>query len=191
MYKQCRTEQSANRQRELEQGLLEVMTQVHYDQITVSDLCVRMGIPRKSFYRYFSSKEGALHALIDHALLDFEGFPTPDGSLAADMGLRGMERLFSYWQKHCKLLDALEHSTLSGVLIERSIAHALEESIFPNRYLTEEELLLQRHITSFAVTGLMSMVVQWHHAGYAQSPLQMAQIALRLVSKPLFPQITP
>ena len=78
MYKQCRTEQSSNRQRILEQGLLDAMIQQHYDSISVSDLCSRMGIPRKSFYRYFSGKEGALHALIDHALLDYENYPYDD-----------------------------------------------------------------------------------------------------------------
>ena len=74
MYKQCRTEQSAARQRALEQGLMETMMNCHYDEITVSDLCEYMQIPRKSFYRYFSNKEGALHALIDHALMDFDSF---------------------------------------------------------------------------------------------------------------------
>ena len=63
MYKLCRTEQSAQRQRQLEQGLLLAMKTKRYEEITISDLCDQMGIPRKSFYRYFSSKDGALHAL--------------------------------------------------------------------------------------------------------------------------------
>ena len=39
MYKLCKTEQSANRQRQLEQGLLSMMAETQYDQISVSDLC--------------------------------------------------------------------------------------------------------------------------------------------------------
>ena len=65
MYKLCKTEQSALRQRELEEGLLKTMSVHHYDDISVSDLCQQMDIPRKSFYRYFSSKDGALFALIE------------------------------------------------------------------------------------------------------------------------------
>ena len=72
MYKLCKTEQSAQRQRQLEEGLLAAMKTKRYEEITISDLCEQMDIPRKSFYRYFSSKDGALHALIDHTLLDFE-----------------------------------------------------------------------------------------------------------------------
>ena len=72
MYKACKTEQSAARQRELEQGLLAAMISHPFDEISISDLCTQIGIPRKSFYRYFSSKEGALHALLDHTLMEME-----------------------------------------------------------------------------------------------------------------------
>ena len=74
MYKLCKTEQSAQRQRMLEQGLLKAMLTQHFDEISVSDLCDEIGIPRKSFYRYFSGKDGALYALIDHTLLTYDGF---------------------------------------------------------------------------------------------------------------------
>ncbi len=37
---------------------------------TIMELCSWLDIPRKAFYRYFSSKEGALYALIDHTLMD-------------------------------------------------------------------------------------------------------------------------
>ena len=45
MYKQCRTEQSAARQRQLEQGLLQVMLKRQYEEISVSDLCAEIGVP--------------------------------------------------------------------------------------------------------------------------------------------------
>lgn len=191
MYKQCRTEQSASRQRILEQGLLKEMSQRHYDEISVSDLCARLEIPRKSFYRYFSSKDGALHALIDHALMDFQGFPTPAKGMDEAEGLRDMEMVFSYWRNHSQLLDALERSGLSGVLIERAINHALQEDVIPSRYLPDSERVIQEQVTSFAVCGLMSMVVRWHHEGFVQSVQEMGRISVRLVSQPLFPTIAP
>ena len=189
MYKQCRTEQSSNRQRILEQGLLDAMIQQHYDSISVSDLCSRMGIPRKSFYRYFSGKEGALHALIDHALLDYENYPADGTGWEGRTVQQEMERTFSYW-KHCsRLLDALEKSGLSGVLIERAINHSILESSIPVRILPNDNRQMRERVTGFAVCGLMAMVVHWHHGGYVESPEQMAQIAMRLVPKPLFTEI--
>ncbi len=189
MYKQCRTEQSAQRQRQLEQGLLAAMAVRHYDEISVSDLCSQMAIPRKSFYRYFSSKEGALHALIDHALMDYESFAGPE-HLEGDRTLPlDMERLFTYWKHNKQLLDVLARSGLSGVLIQRAIAFSVSEGTLPRRFLPEEAKNLVEHITMFAVCGLMSMVIQWHHDGFPQSPKQMAQLATRMLSKPLFPGV--
>lgn len=188
MYKQCRTEQSAARQRELIGGLLEAMTQQHYDEITVSSLCERMQIPRKSFYRYFSSKEGALNALIDYALLDFESFTqrNPKGN---DSVQEEMERMFAYWVHQRRLLDALEKSSLSGVLVNRAIGHSTLEVIGGRRFLSAEEQQARGYIMLFVVSGFLSMVIQWHHEGYPQSVQQMAQIAIRLVSQPLAPNL--
>ena len=184
MYKQCRTEQSAARQRELLEGLLDAMGQQHYDEITVSALCERMGIPRKSFYRYFSSKEGALHALIDHALLDFESF-TAERIRSGGSMQEEVERIFAYWFHKKKLLDALARSGLSGVLVDRAIGHSIFETTRDRRFLPPEEQQAQAYITLFFVSGMMSMVIQWHHEGYPQTVQQMASIAIRLVSRPM------
>lgn len=189
MYKQCRTEQSAARQRELLDGLLEAMCQQHYDEITVSALCEQLQIPRKSFYRYFSSKEGALHALIDHALMDSESFDEKRLSAGADDVRQEMERVFSYWLHKKKLLDALERSGLSGVLVQRAIGHSIFETNRGRRYLPPEEQSAQEYIMLFQVSGLMSMVIQWHHDGYPQTVQQMAQIAIRLVSRSAGPNL--
>ena len=45
MYKICQSEQSAKRQKELEQGLLQLMLRHNYEDISVSDLCEHMNIP--------------------------------------------------------------------------------------------------------------------------------------------------
>ena len=182
LYKQCRTEQSAARQRQLLEGMLEAMLQQQYDEITVSSLCEKMEIPRKSFYRYFSSKEGALNALIDQTLLDYEVFTAsfPENSVQEELS-----NLFVYWHHQKILLDALQKSGLSGVLVTRAIDHSLMESIGSKRSLTAEEQDAREYMTLFGVSGFLSMVIQWHHNGYRQTVQQMVQIALRLMSNPL------
>lgn len=188
MYKLCKTEQSANRQRELEQGLMEAMLNHHYEQISVSDLCDRMDIPRKAFYRYFSGKDGALHALIDHTLMDFENSQWDRFWAGSRPYHQELERFFEFWIVKKPLLDALQRSDLSGVLIERTINQALSEVGISGAYSSRNEPDLNVHSTMFCVTGLMSMVVSWHHSGYPYTPRQMAQIAFRLVTEPLFRQ---
>ena len=186
MYKLCKTEQSAQRQRELERGLLAAMSSRQYEEISISDLCEHMGIPRKSFYRYFSSKDGALHALIDHTLLDYETFPTVRKNEEKRTAQTDLERFFRFWQEQKPLLDALERSGISGVLVTRSIDHALSDVGTPSRFLPQSEKEVRKQAVSFGVCGLMSMVLSWHHDGYPLPADRMAEMAVQLLTKPLF-----
>ena len=188
MYKLCKTEQSARRQRELEQGLLAAMENHYYEEISVSDLCDQLQIPRKSFYRYFSNKEGALHALIDHSLLEFESF-LPDGY---DSGNRSsqmdLERFFRFWKEKHLLLDALSRSGISGTLVIRAVDHAMSDVGVPSRFLLQDQQQTRRYATMFGVCGLMSLVLNWHAEGFAVPESEMAAIATELMTRPLFAQ---
>ena len=186
MYKMCKTEQSARRQRELEEGLLRAMSIHHYDEISVSELCEQMDIPRKSFYRYFSGKDGALHALIDHTLLEFESFPYYMKISEKRTSEKDLERFFRFWKDQKPLLDALERSGISGVLVTRAIDHALSDAGYITRFQHQDERTIREHVTVFGVCGLMSMVLNWHHTGYQMPSREMAVIAVQLLTKPLF-----
>lgn len=105
MYKQCVREQASRRQRTLEQGLLEAMLRQDYEEISVSGLCESMGVPRKSFYRYFDCKDGALYALIDHALVDFGDDFLSKGWSKNTAFLTVAERICDYWMERKQLQD--------------------------------------------------------------------------------------
>lgn len=181
MYKLCKTEQSAQRQRQLEQGLLAAMLEKRYEDITVSELCDSMQIPRKAFYRYFTSKEGALFALLDHSMLDFYA----NGPRASDGGALGdLESFFLFWYNHRNLLEALERSHLGGMIIERATLLAQREKLMPRRILNWSEDL-QGAAMSFSVSGLMAMVFHWHQQGYKTSPEEITRVAIAMLTSPL------
>lgn len=72
MYKLCKIEESANRQRKIENVLIDMMQKQDFSKIKVNELCKRADIPRKTFYAYFDSKEDVLNALIEHTIYDME-----------------------------------------------------------------------------------------------------------------------
>ena len=184
MYKLCKTEQSAQRQRLLERELLQVMKAKRFEEISVSDLCDHIGIPRKSFYRYFSSKDGALFALLDHTLLEF--YEEENGTMGKRSGtaIGDLDRFFLFWYERRDLLEALLRSGLSGLLVERATALAEKEQLMPG-YIRKWTANVQTMALSFAVCGLISMVFQWHIGGYQLTPAEMAQIATAMLTKPL------
>ena len=168
MYKICKTEQSAARQRELELGLLALMSEKRYEEISVSDLCERLGIPRKAFYRYFSCKEGALQALMDHTLMEY------DTMVADRLDLVGF---FQFWYQQRPLLDVIERNNLFNLFISRII----ESAILEEHISTKEKTLKM----NFILTGLMSIVLSWHRTGFQASALEIAKTARSLLTNPL------
>lgn len=185
MYKQCQRDDSTARQRQLEQGLLQMMLKTHYDEISVSNLCETLQIPRKSFYRYFSSKDGALYALIDHTLMEYEVETTRPEFEDYRKPLQYMIEVFDYWMSCKPLLDALQKSGLSGLLVQRALEYAREMDTLP-AFMQITDRRLREYGTMFTVCGLMTMIVQWHHDGFSKSVEEMARLSMELFSKPLF-----
>lgn len=174
MYKYCATEESARRQRQLETCLQELMLTENYGQITISNICDRAGISRKSFYRYFSSKEGCLYALLDHAIFDGASYYIPDPTGIQSTRL-AYERFFSYWKAKAQLLEALDKNTLSLLLAERMIAYTVqEEQEFRYLFRTQQDESSERSI--FYISGIAGLILTWHRSGFSKSPAQMAAI---------------
>ena len=120
MYRKCSTEVSVQNQRKVTAGLLKLMQETAYEEITVSSLCQCAGITRRIFYHLFSNKTDALYALIDNVLLGIEGYR---------MDLSDETLRFSlYWREQETFFDALYRNGLSNMLLERMITSVLDEA---------------------------------------------------------------
>lgn len=179
MYKHCNTEESARRQRQLEQCLLELMVDSPYCGITIGQICQRAGVSRKSFYRYFDSKDGCLHALLDHVIMDSFAYYLPEADCDyADLTF--CTRVFEYWQLHTALLDALERDGLSLQIPQRMIHYILTEEREYGRYMGIPANHTLEHI-AYNVSGLMGLVLTWHHTRYQKTAAQMGEVLYQLM----------
>jgi len=159
MYKICKTERSLERQKLFQTILLRMMEKQKYQDITVTSLCKEMEIPRKTFYRYYDTLEDVLYAIIDSALT--EGFLYLE--IKADL-----IGFFTYWRKQKYLLDVLEKSGLSSLLVNR-IYNRLNENISKENF-SNEKLRYSGYIAA-----IMTMLLTWHHSGMKQSVEEMSQ----------------
>ena len=176
MYKHCNTEESAQRQRQLEQCLLDLLTDTSYASITIGQICEQADISRKSFYRYFDSKDGCLHALLDHTIMDASTYYLAD---AADDALAFCIHIFEFWQRQTPLLDALERDGQSLQLLQRMIRYILEEEPDYARYVGIPHHSVMEHV-AFIVSGVMGLVLTWHHVGYQKTAEQMGELLYQM-----------
>ena len=181
MYKHCNTEDSARRQRQLEQCLLELMAEVPYSAITIGQICERCGISRKSFYRYFDSKDGCLHALLDHTFIEGATYYTPEAD-TEQFDIVLCNRIFEYWQKQTPLLDALEKNCQSLQIPQRLIRYILTEEPEYARYMGIAPSDMMEHVV-FTVSGVMGLVLAWHHEGYQKTAAQMGELLYHMIQR--------
>ena len=102
MAKICTNEKTAARQRWIENGLLELMQERKFEDITATDLCGHLDLSRRSFYRYFSDLEDVLDALLNCL---FQEMVIADSSLS----IPEMEKVYAFWLLHKDVLSALAH----------------------------------------------------------------------------------
>ncbi len=188
MYKMCKTEKSANRQRLIEQALLELMKREPYDAITITRLCDELKMPRKAFYRYFDSKETALRALIEHTLAEFHGERPDRGSLRSLH--KELEAFFVFWQDRRELLTVLDRNGLIGTVLQASVNFPVDNMVSLKRLLPDEESDDMRvMIFKFAIGGLVSIMLEWYREGFGSAVTDIARRAVRILSKPPFPNL--
>lgn len=178
MYKTCHTEESSRRQRELEAGLLKAMKKLPYEKITLTELCSQLNIPRKSFYRYFPTKEDCLLALIDHTLADCNEIALKGWDGSGSLDKAAQLRFFNFWKEHNDFLDIICDNDLRYLLLERTtaIVDRMKENM-------EQESFAQDQVEYFIAHGMMTAMLRWHHFGFQSSPEEMAKVFGSLLGK--------
>ncbi len=155
----------------MEQGFLAALQNQSYNKITLTDLCSQLNIPRKTFYRYFPTKEDCLLGLIDHTLADCNDIALAgwDGSTALNEQVQ--LRFFQYWNRQKTFLDAVKENNLQHLLLDRTtvIVDRMKEK-------RKEDSFAREQVEYFIAHGLMSTVLRWHHFGFRSSAEEMAAI---------------
>ncbi len=189
MYKLCKTEQSAKRQREIEKVLFDLMMKKSYPDITVTEICDALSMPRKAFYRYFDSKDDTLYALIEHTMAEYGGFTGNDTGGGVRTLRREIEKYFVFWQDHKLLLDALYKNNMLEKIIDVSISFPVNDMVSIKKFLPDDTDWAREKIFKFAVCGLVFQMLDWYKDGFKTSVSDMARLSCRTLSKPLFPDL--
>lgn len=187
MYKVCKTQQSAERQRHIVRCLMEMLCEKQFDDITVQALCRRAEIPRKTFYRYFDDKDALINATADFLMMEYEEFSGPYRAGERRTSEKDMEKIFSFWYAKRELLAALGRSGISHRLISRFIEISLAENL-GRRFIAQQDDSpdIFRSISCFSVSGLFALIFDWQRRGCVEPPREMAAAVVKLFTQPLF-----
>lgn len=180
MKEHLKTEHIEARKEEFLNALLALMLQMPYEKIAVRDLCAKLDISRKTFYRYFSGKEEALYALVDSVLCNVGTYTPPVEVHSADPIEEEMIRYFYYWSENRYILQMLLDNSLIEVLFFRSVTIALSEMEIFQKKLQHLDAVARESVVAYYVGGLQSMLLYWMRHGCTESPEELAARLIRL-----------
>lgn len=177
MYRRCTLEKAVQTQIRYEECLMELMQKKPYAEITINDICEKMGTSRKSFYHFFKSKQGCLYALIDRYFYGFVDYEIPE-----DIELHGYpprlikQMLYQYETREA--MELLIRNDLFGMLIERLIFLVMENT--GNRDIQKDAATIDSIV--FYYCGVMGVRYNWHTSGYQRSMYEVADSIMQLAT---------
>ena len=142
-----------------------------------------MNIPRKAFYRYFNTREGALLALIDHRLEDMAR--SLQGGKSKDSVLMNMDAFLHRFMEQKPFLDILKENDLHSLMIKRAIIKAMDGSIFPLHLTADLSNYVHRQGVLMTISGMFTVLLSWHDSGFACPVKHMAEIIYTLTTQPI------
>lgn len=178
MAKDCVTEKTVQRQEWIENGLLELMQQKTLDEITVTELCRRLKLPRRSFYRYFQDLEDVLDSALNRLIQQMV-------ILNRVPELEEIRENYEFWLQHRQVLDALHRSGMTDKLFDYTLRFSDTSAI--GRYLDDEtkQADLGREASMFIIGGSIALIISWYAEGFTKTPEEMAKIVYRMLYQPI------
>lgn len=155
-------------------AMLELLQEKPYSNITITEICDKAGLVRKTFYRHFTSKESVLIAIID---LMFEEFY--EYIKAQNFGPYEMPFVyFTHWKKHKDFLNILIQNQLFALLNDQYV-HYLEvmDHLVGTRREYQNEIE-KEYMRTMMAGGLWSILKKWMIRGCIETPEEMAKMTL-------------
>lgn len=186
MYKKCRTEQSSQRQKQIADTFLRLLSVRSYEKISISELCQEARIPRKSFYRYFDSKWDVFLLAVDLMLIDFTTRTDSGNDRKTRSPEEEIAKIFSFFLERKQFLDLVKRDHLSALFFQRIVEQTLSEHV-GFRFVVSDHTERQIQMSMmFSVTGLLTLLWDWHQRGCQESPEEMGRIITPMLTVPLF-----
>ena len=174
---------SALSQKLLADGLLSLLEQKPFREITIQELCSHSDIARRTFYRHFSSVEDVMAYVVSHIIENFKEHMLQVQKEAYPAILASY---FAFWKDHASLLELLNKNNLAHLIFIPymqslpGLPWLFPPGSFPDSFLREtpeggEDMEVLNCRLSYHSGGLWSVLTYWCINGCRQPAEKLAQ----------------
>ncbi|MBQ3386713.1 MAG: TetR/AcrR family transcriptional regulator [Eggerthellaceae bacterium] len=168
---------ASNVEESIKSAFRQLVFETPIEKITVSQICERAGIARKTFYVYFGTRDDVLKAIIKEDICDptenlFPLFSGSNPEISSPFLLeRFYQGIYAHQDFYTKLAER-SHSHTFVSMLQRCM-YELNEALFAGRNVgTMPDKY--RYATRFVVAGQASITLQWIRDGFRLTPAKMA-----------------
>lgn len=157
------------------QGLLDLMGEASYDRISVSGICRKADLDRRTFYRNFDSKNDVLeqyiHILGEEYLKRYAVIEHPDRYTAAKV-------FFEFWSRHICFIRDMKKCGLSDFVFRQFEKFTKEHT----ELLIGDEVrrLPTDYVFAYRIGGFWNVMLTWASTDVTLSPDEMASILCQI-----------
>jgi AcrR family transcriptional regulator len=158
----------------LTDALLTLMGEKDYREISVTEICKRADLSRRTFYRLYESKDDILKKFTASLCLRyFELFKKQN-----DLSLANVANIFfSFWGIYKDFLLMLHHQNLIHIVLFQF------NKLLPNVYINYKAHLLQtkdkksiEYVAFYNAGGFWNLLIKWLEDGCVKTPENMSAI---------------
>lgn len=161
-------------------ALLELMSIKPFREIQIKELSKKAGLDRRTFYRYFKSKDDVLELYCEIIMQDFAKKILEKSELSLRVVVISY---FEFWSDYIDFLKLLKESHMTHFFIERMdmlIYQYVSLKVKP--YLIGQKLDKEtRYSFFFNFGGLWNMLNHWTTEEPRDTPEEMARIVVEVI----------
>lgn len=164
----------------LTDALLTLMTEKSYGNISITEICTRADLSRRTFYRIYESKEDILKKYADSLCqCYFKQFEKQE-----NLSLENVANIFfSFWKKQKDFLLLLYREKLIYILLFKF------NELLPSVYVNYKAHLLQtkdkksmEYVAFYNAGGFWNLLIKWLEDGCKKTPEEMSTIVSEVLN---------
>lgn len=160
----------------LSRGLLSLLQKKAYQSITITELCKKSDIARRTFYRNFSCIDEVLEYYIEDIILEFK---EEMKNHKKESYRYIVTAYFTFWLGYADFLEILNKNNLTHLIFTQYIKCLFEMPFIANyKYDSKTNEQIFSCKLAYSAGGLWSLLSYWCAKGCIETPTELANTIL-------------
>jgi AcrR family transcriptional regulator len=159
-------------QQDITIALINLLNEKNYNFISITDICDRALISRKTFYNYFKEKDDIivyyLHKVINRFMNNCD--------IKKESFMAIMEKLYNSFNDNRQILKSFYNNNLIRIATSIYVKYLTELDIFSELIQGPFELWHKVYLPSLIVFNISNIVLIWIENGFKETPSELAYI---------------